>query len=422
MLRPTTKIIFASLVGTTLEWYDYVIFALLSPVLSTLFFPANDQTVSLLLAFTVYAMGYFVRPVSAYIFGRIGDGYGRKRALLLAISLMTLPAFFMGFLPTYQTIGLWAPMLMLVFRIAQGFSVSGETPSALVLAYESVPARYQSMMTCLAWMGTVLGILLASLMMTGLNFIFSEKTILEGAWRIPFWISLLTGLLGWWIRMKLQESPVYLAHQHKRDPAQSIHAVFSENKVALLKIIAFFAPNAVLFFLIYIYLPSFLIKMQIFPAATVHWVNALMLFSLSITTVLAGWLSTRFGAKNFILLGTLIYIPTLPFLYQAAISGSLIALITSDFMVGCVMSLIAGGMVVTVTGLAAPRVRMTTFAVGYNLCMAIFSGTAPIIFLWLSKWIAWRGGVALYPVVLFLLTLPIIFKMPACAKTQSEAS
>src|SRR3989449_6260683 len=202
-------VIFASSLGTVFEWYDFYLYAILAPFFAGLFFPSGNQTAALLAAFATYAAGFLVRPFGALIFGRIGDLVGRKYTFLVTIVVMGLSTVFVGFLPTYKTIGFAAPFILVALRLAQGLALGGEYGGAATYVAEHAPDRKRGYAT--AWIQTTatLGMFLALFVIGLCRSTMAAATFSNWGWRIAFWVSIPLLLISIYIRLKLQESPIF---------------------------------------------------------------------------------------------------------------------------------------------------------------------------------------------------------------------
>ena len=209
MTRDERFVIFASSLGTVFEWYDFYLYATLAPFFAALFFPPGNDTAALLSAFATYAAGFLVRPFGALVFGRIGDLVGRKYTFLVTILVMGISTFAVGLLPTYATIGWLAPVLLVTLRLLQGLALGGEYGGAATyVAEHSQPGRrgYAT-----SWIQTTatLGFFL-SLLVIGLCRIYMDKAIFaEWGWRLPFLVSVILLIYSVWVRLKLDESPIF---------------------------------------------------------------------------------------------------------------------------------------------------------------------------------------------------------------------
>src|SRR5437667_7250740 len=203
------RVIIASSVGTVFEWYDFYLYAILAPFFASLFFPPGNQTAALLGAFGAYAAGFLVRPFGALIFGRIGDLVGRKYTFLVTIVTMGMATVLVGFLPTYATIGFAAPLILVLLRLAQGLALGGEYGGAATYVAEHSPDTKRGYNT--AWIQTTatLGMLMALVVIGLCRYVMEFNAFASWGWRIPFWFSIPLLLMSIYIRLKLNESPLF---------------------------------------------------------------------------------------------------------------------------------------------------------------------------------------------------------------------
>jgi MFS family permease len=203
------KVIFASSLGTIFEWYDFYLYAVLAPFFAALFFPPGNDTAALLSAFATYAAGFLVRPFGALVFGRLGDLVGRKYTFLITIVVMGASTFACGLLPTYASIGWLAPILLVSLRLLQGLALGGEYGGAATYVAEHAPADGRGYAT--SWIQTTatIGLFLALVVIALCRSTFDAKAFTEWGWRVPFLLSLILLVFSVYIRMKLNESPVY---------------------------------------------------------------------------------------------------------------------------------------------------------------------------------------------------------------------
>src|SRR3954452_19049701 len=208
--REIRKVIFASSLGTVFEWYDFYIYATLAPFFATLFFPPGNETAALLASFATYAAGFLVRPFGALVFGRVGDLVGRKYTFLVTILVMGLSTAAVGILPTYASIGMLSPTILLLLRLAQGLALGGEYGGAATYVAEHAPTEKRGLHT--SWIQTTatLGFFLSLIVIGTCRRVFDEATFKSWGWRIPFLVSLVLLGVSVYIRMKLNESPAFL--------------------------------------------------------------------------------------------------------------------------------------------------------------------------------------------------------------------
>ena len=304
------KVIFASSLGTVFEWYDFYLYAVLAPFFAALFFPPGNQTAALLSAFAAYAAGFLVRPFGAIVFGRIGDLVGRKYTFLVTIVFMGGSTFLVGLLPTYQSIGWLAPILMVTLRLVQGLALGGEYGGAATYVAEHAPHSKRGYDT--AWIQTTatLGLFLALLIIWLCRSNMDAKTFAEFGWRIPFWFSLILLIFSVYIRLKLHESPVFQKMKSEgkgsKSPLTDSFFKYPNNKFVLLALLGATAGQGVVWYTGQFYALFFLII-----TLKLDYVSAYTLIGLSLLIgtpffIVFGWLSDRIGRLKIILAGCLI--------------------------------------------------------------------------------------------------------------------
>ncbi len=220
--KPIIKVVAASLIGTTIEWYDFFLYgAAAALVFNKLFFPSVDPLTGTLLAFTTYAIGFLARPLGGVVFGHFGDKIGRKKLLVLALLLMGGATFAMGLLPTYTTIGVAAPLLLTLLRLVQGFALGGEWGGAVLIVSEHGDAKRRGFWASWPQAGVPLGNMLATAVLAVLAAVQTEEAFLSWGWRVPFLLSGLLVGVGLWIRLTVSESPIFLEAQRKAELKKS---------------------------------------------------------------------------------------------------------------------------------------------------------------------------------------------------------
>lgn len=208
--KTLNRTILSSLIGATIEWYDFFLFGVMAGVvLNKLYFPSGDPTVSLMAAYATFAVGFVTRPLGGIVFGHFGDKVGRKSVLVITLMIMGVSTFLVGLVPTYEQIGLWAPAALLTLRVLQGIGLGGEWGGAVLMAYESAPPEKRGFYTSIPQMGLSIGILLASGSLALLSWLMTEADFMAWGWRICFLASFLLVVVGTWIRTHLFETPEF---------------------------------------------------------------------------------------------------------------------------------------------------------------------------------------------------------------------
>lgn len=207
VLRKNKKVLIASLTGSSIEWFDYFLYGTAAAlVFNKIFFPMVDPVIGLILSYLSFSLTFFIRPIGGVLFAHIGDRIGRKKTLVLTLSLMGGATVTIGLLPTYDMIGMWAPALLILMRIIQGMGIGGEWGGALLLAYEYAPEKRKGFFGSIPQAGVTIGMLMATFIVS-LMTLFSEDDFLSWGWRIPFLLSSILVLIGLWIRKDIDETP-----------------------------------------------------------------------------------------------------------------------------------------------------------------------------------------------------------------------
>ena len=316
------KVVFASSLGTVFEWYDFYLYATLAPFFAALFFPKENATAALLAAFATYAAGFLVRPFGAIVFGRIGDLVGRKYTFLVTILVMGFSTFAVGLLPTYETIGWLAPILLVTLRLAQGLALGGEYGGAATYVAEHSVDGKRGYAT--SWIQTTatLGFFL-SLAVIGLCrfFFFDKETFADWGWRIPFLVSLILLVFSVYIRMKLNESPVFQKMKSEgkgsKSPLTDSFLRYPNNKYVLLALLGATAGQGVVWYTGQFYALFFLTITLKMEPQTAYWLIAISLLIGTPFFIFFGWLSDHIGRLKIILAGCLIAAVTYFPLFQA---------------------------------------------------------------------------------------------------------
>ena len=251
--RPTSSAIAAGVIGNVLEWYDFAIYGYFAASIGRSFFPHEDSVAQLLAAFGVFALGYLVRPIGGALIGHIGDYYGRRAALTVSVTAMAVPTFLIGLLPGYETLGLLAPLALILLRMVQGLSVGGEYTSSIVFLVERASAGYRGLMGAVSCCGTTLGIMLGSGVGATIAALTTTETLDGWGWRIPFLLGLVLGVVGFILRRHVIEaSPV------ERSERSPIVETLRDHWRLVVRLAALSVFNAVSFYAMFVYVASWL--------------------------------------------------------------------------------------------------------------------------------------------------------------------
>lgn len=300
-------VITASSLGTVFEWYDFYLYGLLATIISAQFFSGVNETTGFIFALAAFAAGFAVRPFGALVFGRIGDLVGRKNTFLVTMGLMGLSTFVVGVLPSYASIGVAAPILLLVMRLVQGLALGGEYGGAATYVAEHAPNNKRGLYTSFIQTTATLGLFAALLVVIGTRTLIGEEAFKDWGWRVPFLISVILLGVSLWIRMQLQESPVFQKMKEEgtasKAPISEAFGNWRNGRVVLIALFGAVAGQAVVWYTGQFYALFFLEKMLLVDGATA---NILIAIALAIGTpffIFFGWLSDKIGRKWIILAG-----------------------------------------------------------------------------------------------------------------------
>ena len=404
--RSDYKTLSLSALGGALEFYDFIIFVFFAAVVGKLFFPADmPEWLRQLQTFGIFAAGYLARPLGGIVLAHFGDLLGRKRMFTLSIFMMAVPTLLMGLLPTYAQIGLWAPLCLLLLRIVQGAAIGGEVPGAWVFVAEHVPARRVGFACGTLTSGLTIGILLGSLMATLINRLFSPQELLDFAWRLPFLLGGVFGLLAVYLRRWLAETPVFAElHQQRALAAEvPLKTVLRDHRPAIvLSMLLTWVLSAAIVVLI-LMTPSVLQTAFGFAPALTLQANSLAIVCLSVGCIGAGLLADRFGSGRVLMLGSLL-LASLAWIFYSNMATRPDLLLPLYALTGLAVGMIGAIPRVLVTAFP-PAVRFSGLSFSYNVAYAVFGGLTPMAVAFLLKYSTL--GPAYYVVALCALGLSV---------------
>ncbi|BBY44787.1 MFS transporter [Mycolicibacterium celeriflavum] len=379
------KAITGASIGNAVEWFDFAIYGFLATFIAANFFPAGNETAALLNTFAIFAAAFFMRPLGGFVFGPLGDKLGRQRVLALVILLMSAATVLIGLLPTYASIGVAAPLLLLFLRCLQGFSAGGEYGGGAVYLAEFASDRRRGLtITFMAWSG-VLGFLLGSVTVTLLQALLPAAAMESYGWRIPFLIAGPLGLVGLYIRLRLDDTPQFAELSRSDRVAKSpLREAVTTSWRPILQVIGLFIVFNIGYYVVFTFLPTYFIKTLDFSKTDAFLsISLASLVALILILPLAA-LSDRIGRRPMLIAGSVAFAVLGYPLFLLLNSGSLVAAIAAHCGLAVIESIYVSAAVSAGVELFATTVRYSGFSIGYNICVAGFGGTTPYVVTWLA--------------------------------------
>lgn len=372
------KAIALSSLGGALEFYDFIIFIFLAKIIGTLFFPKTDPVAELMASLTIFAIGYLARPLGGILFGHFGDRLGRKKVFVTTVLLMAVPTFLIGLLPTWQSVGILAPILLVILRLLQGLSVGGEIPGAITFAVETVANKHRGFATGLILFGINTGLFAGSLAAM-LIYRLDHTQLMNWGWRIPFFIGGLLGVVSYYMRRQLQETPVFqLLKQSTPNPSLPIKEIFVRYPKQFLQSFVIVSLQAAIVSIIFLFMPTYLTTFFHYPLKELLTLNTWNILIFTLPVLLISYLSDKIGRKKIMLVCVIFFsLFTYPLfsLFQTHQLGWVIVVTTS---LGIFSSCLAGVFPCAIAELFPTQVRYSGIAISYNLGFGVVGGLTPL--------------------------------------------
>jgi MHS family proline/betaine transporter-like MFS transporter len=377
---PHKKTIFASTLAIILEWFDFAIFGYYAVLLSQLFFPFTDDKKAILSTFLVFALSFLFRPLGSVIIGSIGDRFGRKNAFILTVVFMTFPTVMIGLLPTYESIGITATVLLIVLRITQALSVGGERSATLSLFTELAPPHFKGVYGSMSLFGTTCGILLASAVTGLVSNSMSESDLMSWGWRIPFLLGALSGITAIFLRKIVNESEIFQESVKSGNVSKSpIRESLKEHWRTVLVVLSATLMFAVSFYLIFVYIITFSVRHGNMSLAEILTLNTVILGLITILFPFSAYLSDRVGRKPSLIVGCAGMIIVGLLLFKAFSGTDLTYKILVQSFGGLVMVIFAGAFAPFMVESFPTKVRMSGISLGNVIGFSVFGGSAPLV-------------------------------------------
>ncbi len=371
-------VVLGGLSGNIMEWYDFAVYGYFAPVISQQFFPSKDPMTSIIATFGAFAAGFLVRPLGGIIFGHLGDRVGRKFVMILSGILMAVPSFLIGILPTYSQIGVWAAILLILLRIVQGLSVGGEYTTSIIFLAEHAKRGSRGFMASWSSVGAVAGALLGSAVGAFFNTILSDPALHTWGWRMGFILSLAVGGTAMYLSKKVPEVP--MDKEEKEDfEGPPMGVALRTQKAAMLRVIGIVLAYSVGYYLVFLYITTFLIDIVKIPASEALDINTVSMIVLMGLLPVMAKISDKIGRKPVLLSASIgLLVLSYPLFWMMHHHEAMIIL-GGQLGFALFIAAFAGTNPVTMVEAFPSHLRCSAMSFAFNVCFALFGGTTPMV-------------------------------------------
>lgn len=386
--KQESRLIISCVIGNALEWYDFIIYGYFAPIIGQLFFPSGDRYSQLMCSFGALAAGFIARPLGAMLFGHIGDKSSRLLVLMLSIYIMSIPTTLIGCLPTYQQIGVLAPLLLTILRIMQGLAIGGEFTGSMVFLIEHASKNKRGLFGSWATCSSIIGIIIGSSIVATIMHIFTPEQVRLFGWRIAFILSMLGCCVGIYVRRHLNNDTkeILINKTKKSSPSfLPIKELFSKYLDKILIIFALDALTGIGFFTLVIFLPSYFREYLDISDTITQNLNTTNMVIFASMTLFGGWISDKIGYKKSLFYPCILFIVISYPVFGLFQSNEVFAIFIGQTILICIMGLFYGVIPITLFEIFPIEVRCSGISIAHNISMACMGGTAPLIAAYIIK-------------------------------------
>lgn len=371
--------------GHLIEWYDYGVYGFLAVYIGQAFFVSDDPTTSLLSSFAAFALSFFIRPLGGLFFGPLADRIGRRKTLITVLFMMAGSTCLLGLLPTYSSIGIAAPILLVLIRCVQGFSAGGEIGTITSFISEYAGPGRRGFSTCWLMVTAVLGLVLGGAVANGMTWVLGAETMQDGGWRIPFLFAAPMGLISMYIRLKLEDSPEFLALQKAGETSKAPLREVWQWKRAIALVFFIITLHSSIFYLVLTFASTYMSRILKFDAGTTLFYVFIASLSAAFVMPFGGAFTDRYGRKPFLMVVGMLATVSMYWFFKSAPTATPASFFYPLMAVAITFGLYASSTYATMSELLPTRIRSTGIAVAYNIPVAVFGGSAPFISTWLIQ-------------------------------------
>ncbi|WP_034261985.1 glycine betaine/L-proline transporter ProP [Bacillus sp. J33] len=386
-IKDAKKSVLTTSLGNAMEWFDFGLYAYLAITIGKVFFPEIDPSFQLIYAFATFAIAFIARPIGGMFFGMMGDRFGRKNILAITLILMAASTLAIGLIPSYETIGIAAPILLLIARLVQGFSTGGEYAGAMTYIAESTPDKRRGFLASSLEVGSLVGFCAGAGLVTLLSYLLGPERMVEWGWRIPFLIAGPLGIIGFYFRTHLEETPAFkaMAKEEKADIHRaSLKEILTSHWKPLLICIGIVLFYNTTNYTVLTYMPSYLSQELGYSETKGLFLVLLLMVTMIPIILTVGYLSDRIGSRNLFIKGSLIgnILLSIPAILLMR-TGNEFLVFLGLFLLGSMLALLQGTLPATLPSLFFTNVRYGSLAITYNISTSLFGGTTPLVVAWL---------------------------------------
>ncbi len=376
------KVLISSMIGNALEWYDFMLYGYCAAIIGKLFFPAHDAFSSLLATYSVFFIGFVMRPLGGLLFGYLGDRIGRKRSLMWSIYCMAIPTALIGVLPTYENIGWIAPILLTFLRLLQGISMGGEFTGSIVFVVEHADPKYRGFWGSWTTFSAAIGVLVGSAVCVAIGSLLSESKVMEWGWRIPFVLSITGSMVGAFVRKRLQETDAF---EHHKNTGFRWKDLFHQHGNSLLQLVALEVIVAVGFFTICLFIVNYVQNFVGISYYHATLMNTLATICLACSIPISGYFSDVWGRKPVLRTASAFLMLSAVPAFFALSSGVFYWMMLAQIVLNVVFGMYFSVIPATIVELFPAHVRCLGVSLAHNITMMVFGGTAPTLAVFLIQ-------------------------------------
>ena len=404
------KILVSGMIGNGFEWYDFALYGQMAFIIGHLFFPSENETAQALATFAAFAVAFVFRPLGALLFGWIGDKFGRRKALVIAILMMAIPTGAIGLLPTYESIGIWAPILLVLIRIMQGLSLGGEFGGAITYIVEHSEGKKRGLLGSSTIISLIIGFLFGSFVVKIVQSSMSVAAFEDWGWRIPFLLGVIIGVVGFYIRHQCDESPAFkIARDSELLSKNPVRDAFKLHFSKMAGAFSIYTAVTMPFYLVAIYFIAYSKSQLGFSISESLEINVAAMLSMLVGTVIGAIASDRIGRKRLMMpvlvVMAMLAIPVMSGMEAGDFTGTLLW----QCLLGLVVGLYIGPIPALLVEIFPTSVRLTGMSLALNAATVVFGGTTPMFCIWLLEQTGTPIAIAIYVIFCCAIALAALY-------------